>query len=403
MEAESQKRAISKMTTYQLSIVFRRISPDLGAKLIPYCEDIGSLSHILDPSVLARFVNQMEKPNAKKFLEKISESYREEIRSLLRYPTNSAGSLMECKVTLFHPRDTVARVIKMIKKFRGRNLGSIFLIDLDGKLKGRVYLQDIITSDTATTLAELSKNTPCVNEMAPREEIVELVEKNRLSSLPVVVNNDVVLGVIYHESLISLAHEDALNGIQTMVGVSKEEQALSPVWFAVRKRLPWLTINLLTTFLAAFVVGLFEDTIAMITALAILLPVVAGQSGNTGAQSQAVTMRGLALREIRLRHKWQVILKEGSVGGINGIIVGFMCSLSVLFWSGSSALALVIGVAMVLAMVAASLSGAAIPMILTSLGQDPATSSSIVLTTITDIVGFLSFLGLATIFGSYLI
>ncbi|MFP3999957.1 MAG: magnesium transporter [Desulfobacterales bacterium] len=168
-------------------------------------------------------------------------------------------------------------------------------------------------------------------------------------------------------------------------------------WFSVRKRMPWLSINLLTTFAAAAVVGIFENVIAQVTALAILLPVVAGQSGNTGAQALAVTMRGLSLREIRLGHKWRVLTKEGSVGFINGLSVGIMCAIAVFIWSQSLPLALVIGAAMVLAMVAASLSCAAIPMLLTAMGQDPATSSSILLTTITDIVGFLSFLGLAAL------
>ncbi|MFP4453846.1 MAG: magnesium transporter [Desulfobacterales bacterium] len=130
---------------------------------------------------------------------------------------------------------------------------------------------------------------------------------------------------------------------------------------------------------------------------------VAGQSGNTGAQALAVTMRGLSLREIRLRHKWRVLTKEGSVGFVNGLSVGIMCAIAVFIWSQSLPLALVIGSAMVLAMVAASLSCVAIPMLLTAMGQDPATSSSILLTTITDIVGFLSFLGLAALFGQYLI
>jgi magnesium transporter len=170
----------------------------------------------------------------------------------------------------------------------------------------------------------------------------------------------------------------------------------------VRKRLPWLQINLVTAFLAASVVGIFEETIARTTALAVLLPVVAGQSGNTGAQALAVTMRGLALREIRLRHWITVARKEVSVAFVNGIAVALTTSLGVYVWSRSAGIALVIGLSMVISMVAAGLSGAAIPMILTALKQDPAQSSSIVLTTVTDVVGFFSFLGIATMLAGML-
>jgi magnesium transporter len=187
-----------------------------------------------------------------------------------------------------------------------------------------------------------------------------------------------------------------------MVGVSREERALSSVGFAVRKRLPWLQINLATAFLAAAVVGLFEATIAQFTALAVLLPVVAGQSGNTGAQALAVTMRGLTLHEISLREWLRVVVKESSVGMLNGVAVAVVTMAGVYLWSGSSGLSLVIGVAMVLSMTIAGIAGAGVPLVLRALGQDPAQSSSIVLTTVTDVMGFLSFLGLASAFSAVL-
>jgi magnesium transporter len=187
-----------------------------------------------------------------------------------------------------------------------------------------------------------------------------------------------------------------------MVGVSKDERALSSPWFAVKKRLPWMEINLATAFLAAAVVGIFEDTIAQFTALAVLLPVVAGQSGNAGAQALAVTMRGLALREITGRHWFRVMFKEAWVGAANGIAIALTTALGVYLWSGSSGLALVISISMVLSMIAAGISGSLVPIILTRLGQDPAQSSSIILTTVTDVAGFMSFLGIATLLSNLL-
>jgi magnesium transporter len=205
-----------------------------------------------------------------------------------------------------------------------------------------------------------------------------------------------MLGVIRHAALVEAAQEEASVDLQTMVGASRDERALSPSFFAVRRRLPWLQVNLLTAFLASSVVGLFEDTIARFTALAVLLPIVAGQSGNTGAQALAVTMRGLALREVRARHWLRVAAKETSAAAINGLAIALTSCLGVWWWSGSPGLVLVIGLSMLLSMTLAGLSGALIPMALTAARQDPAQASSILLTTVTDVVGFLSFLGIAT-------
>jgi magnesium transporter len=180
-----------------------------------------------------------------------------------------------------------------------------------------------------------------------------------------------------------------------MVGAGKDERALSSAWFSVRKRHPWLQINLLTAFVAAAVVGVFESTIAQFTALAVLLPVVAGQSGNSGSQALAVTMRGLALREIGVNGWQRVLRKEAAAGLLNGIGISAVTALGVYVWSGSPGLSAVISIAMVASMVIAGMSGALIPITMARFGQDPATSSTIVLTTITDVVGFFTFLGTA--------
>lgn len=231
---------------------------------------------------------------------------------------------------------------------------------------------------------------------------MELFGERHFFSLPVVDLDQRLLGVIRNEDIIKASQEDATADLQTMVGANKDERALSPVWFSVRKRLPWLQLNLVTAFLAAFVVGMFESTIAQFTALAVLLPIVAGQSGNTGAQSLAVVIRGLALRDIRPAQWFRVCGKEVYVAFLNGLAVSAAACLAVGIWSRSFGLTLIIGVSMIISMVIAGLSGAAIPIALKAFKQDPAQSSSIVLTTVTDVVGFFSFLGLATVFSSLL-
>ncbi|NNC76494.1 MAG: magnesium transporter, partial [Woeseiaceae bacterium] len=232
---------------------------------------------------------------------------------------------------------------------------------------------------------------------APRKEIVEQLERYRVDSLPVVDVDGRLMGVVRYQRLFDAIESQAIAGMQTMVGASADERALSSATFSVKRRLPWLHINLLTAFLAAAVVGVFESLIAQFTALAILLPVVAGQSGNAGSQALAVTMRGLALREIGLREWRRVLAKEVKVGLIDGFALAVTCGLAVFVWSRSIGLALVIAVAMILSMVAAGISGALVPIMLTRVGQDPATASSIILTTVTDVAGFISFLGTATL------
>jgi magnesium transporter len=228
------------------------------------------------------------------------------------------------------------------------------------------------------------------------------MKQDMVTDLPVIDFDGHLVGVIRQAKLASAIQQETTMDILSMVGASRDERALAPATYSVRKRLPWLQINLLTAFLAASIVGIFEGTIAQYTALAVLLPVVAGQSGNAGAQALAVTMRGLVLREISLRHWPKVVFKEVNVGLMNGLAIAFTTAIGVYFWSKSFGLVMVIVASMVISMVAAGFAGALIPITLQRFGQDPAQSSSIILTTVTDVVGFFSFLGIATLFSSAL-
>ncbi len=320
-----------------------------------------------------------------------------ELTALMTYPSDSAGSLMDPRATTFRP-DTAARdALKQLRALRQR-ISDVFVVDGDGRLIGAVSLQDLAVAEPATALRDLVPGAGvAVPATAPEAEVVATLERSRVTSLPVVDFDGRVIGVIRHQALVRAAQADATADLQTMVGVSREERALSGFGFAVRRRLPWLSINLVTAFAAAAVVGMFEGTIARFTALAVLLPVVAGQSGNTGAQALAVTMRGLALREITPRRWLRVVTKEVLAGGINGLAISLLTGAAVLLWSHSGGLALVIGLAMIVSMTIAAFAGASVPIVLAVFGQDPASASSIILTTVTDVVGFLSFLGLATV------
>ncbi|HEX6313476.1 MAG TPA: magnesium transporter [Gemmatimonadaceae bacterium] len=357
----------------------------------------------LEPAVAAALVSRLDPEAGTARLQGLDPALARELTALLTYPAGVAGAIMDPRVTSFRPDATARQALTRLRALRHKAIHNVFLVDADGRLTGTVGIQDLALAGPATKLEDLALPfPPRVQALAPHEDLIAIVEERKLSSIPVVDISDRLIGVVRHADLLAATQRDATADLQTMVGVSKEERALSSPVFAVRKRLPWLQINLATAFLASAVVALFESTIAQFTALAVLLPVVAGQSGNTGAQALAVTMRGLALREIRVRHWFRVARKELVAGATNGIAVALVTALGVWAWSRSPGLAAVIGGAMVLSMTIAGVAGASVPMALIRLGQDPAAASSIVLTTVTDVMGFLTFLGFATLASGWL-
>jgi magnesium transporter len=379
--------------------IVRRLTLDRAARVVAGLpEDVrravlSSLHHGRSAAMLAR----LDPEERERCLVSLDPALSAELRDLMEYPPETAGSLMDPRVTSFRPDATTRDVVRRLRRFRDRRVQDVFLVDAEGRLLSSVSLETIVLADDDARLDSLVSRAPVsVQAIASRDEVIETFEAHRIGSLPVVDVDGHLVGVLRQRELVQAAQESASASAVTMVGASEQERALSSPLFAIQKRLPWLQINLLTAFLAAAVVGLFEETIASVTALAVLLPVVAGQSGNTGAQALAVTMRGLALREVRTHHWLRVVTKEALAGAGNGVAVALTTALAVYVWSRSWGLSLVIGSSMILSMTLAGLSGAAIPMALTALRQDPAQSSSIILTTVTDVVGFFSFLGIAT-------
>jgi len=352
----------------------------------------------LDPGTAATLLSRLDEVRRQRLVALLDPALATELGELMKYPPDVAGGFMDPRVTTFRPHTTAREALTRIRGLRNQRIQDVFLVDEEGRLTGAIGLHDLALAEPGTRLESIATARPVrVQAMAPREDVVAIAESGQVASVPVVDLDDRLLGVIRPGDLVAATQEAASADIQTMVGVSPDERALSRPSFAVRKRLPWLQINLATAFLAAAVVGMFEHTIAQFTALAVLLPVVAGQSGNTGAQALAVTMRGLALREIRVRHWARVGGKELIVGAVNGLAVAAVTALGVYIWSDSAGLAAVMGVSMVCSMIVAGLAGASVPMALTVMGQDPAAASSIILTTVTDVMGFLTFLGFATL------
>mgnify|MGYP005849109951 CR=1 FL=1 len=367
-------------------------------------EDKRSLLLSMDLSSCVQLLTLLEPDERGAFMALLPDTSAGEIRELLDYPANTAGRIMDTKIMLFHESSSVGSVLEQIKENRTAYHRRIYITDKNNTLKGQVDIESLFFSDATLPVERLLTPVQAsVSPLDPVDEVAEQLSWHKINVLPVIDVHGRLLGVIRGAGAIEALQGDMAGDLQSMVGASREERALSSSWFAVKKRQGWLQINLLTGFLAASVVSLFEGTISQFTALAILMPIAAGQSGNTGAQALAVTMRGLTLREVTTRHWFRVMAKEAGAGVVNGIAVAITCAIGVFFWSDSTGLALVIALAMVISMTIAGIAGALVPIVLKKLGQDPAQSSSIILTTVTDVTGFMSFLGIAALLSNLLV
>jgi magnesium transporter len=380
------------------------VEPHLAAKVVLALPDKSAREEVaaIEPVRAVAILGWMNDEKREAMLDGLDPGLARELRQMAEYPVETAGRLMDPRALGFRPGTTAQQALSKLRQVSERRISDIFVTDDEHHLAGRVSLQALAVAAPSALLETLMHPAIAVQAVDPQDEVVEKFTSRRLASLPVVDFEGRLLGVIRHDRLAATAQEDAAGDMQAMVGASRQERALSPVSFAVKKRLPWLEINLVTAFLAASVVGFFEGTIARFTALAVLMPVVAGQAGNTGAKALAVTLRGLAMREIRVAQWPRVVRKEASEALFNSIAVSLTTAAGVFVWSRSPGLALVIGASMILSMIAAGTAGVLVPTTLTRFGQDPAQSSSIILTTVTDIVGFGSFLGIATVLSGLL-
>jgi magnesium transporter len=318
------------------------------------------------------------------------------LRELLRFSAETAGGIMEPQVTSIAVDLTAHEAIQVLRRAPRQTLYYLYVTDRDGKLVGILQMRDLLLAQPSDPVSALISHTLfTIPASMDREEVTTLMRQQRFLAVPVVDEDGRLLGVVRYDRALDTAQQEAFEDLQKLVGAGGDERALSPVSVVVRKRLPWLYVNLLTAFLASSVVGMFESTLAAMTALAVLLPIVSGQGGNSGSQTLAVMIRGLALREILPGSARRVLLKELFAAILNGVAIAVVTSAAVYLWSRNLGVSTVIGLAMVVNMALAGLAGASIPLALRRLGRDPAQSSSIFLTTVTDTVGFASFLGLA--------
>lgn len=385
--------------------VLTAMTPSIAARVVLALPEpvVQAVFEQMAPSIAAHLLDHLKSDDRAAILSRLPRHLVTELQTYLEYPSDSVGRVMDPRVIALPQDVTVGEAVERVRQSATRQDHDVYIIDRSQHLVGSLSLRDLLLLPVHVRLEEVANRTlPSIHPLESRESLLDLFSTSQRLTIPVTDLDHQLLGVVRNQEIFRAGQEELTADMQTMVGASKDERALSPVWFSVRKRLPWMQINLLTAFLAASVVGMFESIIAQFTALAVLLPVVAGQSGNSGAQSLAVVMRGLALRDIRPSQWLRVSGKELSVSFLNGIAVAVTTCLGVYLWSRSGGLTFIIGVSMVIAMCMAGLSGALIPIGLRAINQDPAQSSSIILTTVTDVVGFFSFLGLAVLFADML-
>lgn len=380
---------LERLTPNKASSILERLDPERRRELLA----------VMPPRTASLLLQHLEENKREETLTHLPEKVARQIRELMYYPPDTAGGMMEPRVTSIPFDLTVQAAVAHFRKAPRQTLYYLYVTDRDGKLIGVLNMRDLLLASPRDRIESLVyKEILSVPATMGRDEVITLIRRHRFLALPVIDQEARLIGVIRHDEALRAGQLEAFENMQKMVGAGGDERALSPVITVIKRRLPWLYVNLLTAFLAAAVVGLFEGTIQKVTALAVLLPIVSGQGGNTGAQALAVVMRGLALREIISGTAKRVIGKEVLAGLFNGVAIAIGTAVAVWLWSKNYGLGLVIFLSMIVNMVAAGLSGAAIPLALKALNRDPAQSSSIFLTTVTDCVGFASFLGFAVIF-----
>jgi magnesium transporter len=328
-----------------------------------------------------------------------------QINDLLQYPEDTAGGIMQTEVIAVSEDLQIAEAIEMLRR-EEENLPNgifyIYVVDAEYRLRGVLRVRDLLFSPPNRKIRDIMvPEVRSVSVHADQEEIAHLFRAYGFSAMPVVDDFQRLRGVVTADDVFDIVEEEATEDMQRMVGLSGEESAETPWMHSVRNRLPWLFFNLGTAFLAGWVVSLFESTIAKYAVLAVFLPIIAGQGGNAGTQTLTIMVRSIALGELPEKHHHAILVKEIIVGLLNGLAIGIIVGAVSWLWKNDFILGVITFAAMVLNMIAAGVAGVVIPLGLKALRIDPALASAIMLTTVTDVVGFFLFLGLAAVVLTY--
>lgn len=339
-------------------------------------------------------------------LAKVSKPQRERIEHLRTYPAKSAGSLMTSQMITLKEHLTAQEAIDQIRERAAESefVFYIYVINDHDVFVGVVPLRRLITAPTERMISQIMITDPvAVFSTDDQEEVAVMTAMYDLLAVPVVDEHFHLLGVITVDDVIDVLQDEATEDMYLMQGLSGEDRVYSPMSTSVRKRMPWMLLNLCTALTASLVIGLFEASIAQVVVLAIFMPVVAGVGGNGGTQTLTVITRAIALGELTFAEGRVAILKQTIIGLVVGVGVGTLTGVVAWLWKGNPVLGIVLCVAMLVNLTIAGFAGAAVPLLLKSLNLDPALGGGVLVTTFTDVFGFMAFLGLATKFIHYLV
>ena len=354
----------------------------------------------LDIDDLADLVEDLPDTVIDEVLKSMDRENRERLEQVLSFDEDTAGRLMNPDVVTVRTDTTVDVVLRYLR-LRGElpeHTDHIYVVSRRHQYLGRIALQALLTHEASTPINQLlDDEQPAIDVGESAEEVARQFSDHDWISAPVVDDNNILLGRITIDDVVDIIREQAEHQALGAAGLDEEEDMFSPVRRAFRRRMLWLSINLATAFIAASVVGEFEGTIKRLVALAVLMPIVAGMGGNAGTQVLALMIRGLALGQIGRSNARVLLWKEVRVALINGLVLGTLLGIIVFVWYRDLPLSLVIATALTINLCSAALGGVLVPLTLKRMGFDPALAGGVILTTVTDVMGFFSFLGLATL------
>lgn len=399
--------------------VFRLLSPEHAGDVLSELDDptLLDLVRALDEQEVSRILDQMPsdqvvevveelpKEEAEKILDLMEEEKSEEVQELLEYDEGTAGRLMSTTLVAVHEGTTVAQAIDHIRKSAsGDGAFYLYVIDDHEHLVGLVPLHRLLTADPATPVRLIrDEDVESVSVDTDQEDVARLVERYNLREVPVVDSGHRLLGTISVDDVIDVIREEATEDIQRLGGVGGDETVLDPPRAVLLTRLVWRLINLGTACLAASVIGLFETSIQALATLAVFMPIVASMGGIGTTQTATVVVRGIALGDMTAGVLMRVLRKELWLAATTGLVTGLVVAAIAYLWKGQALLALLLGLALCLNMLVAAVVGTLVPIALKTFRVDPAIASSVIITTFTDVFGFFSFLGLATLLIRFLL
>lgn len=353
----------------------------------------------LDIDDLADILNDLPDTVIREVLASMSRQDRERLEQVLSYPEDSAGGLMDPNVITIR-RDVSLDVVLRFLRARGdlpTVFDQLFVVSRDGSFRGILRLSELLTQDPSTTVEELMETPPAVIpvDMSASQVTTEF-EHHDLVSAPVVDADNRLVGRITIDDVVDVIREEAEHSVLTMAGLDEEDDIFAPVAKSSVRRWIWLGVNLVTALLAAWVLGRFEPTLEQLVATAVLFPVVMSMGGIAGTQTLTLMIRGMATGQVNPRNTAFMFRKELAVGALNGLVFSLLLALIAWYWYGDMELGLVMGFAIIANLLAGALAGVLVPLILKRMSIDPALAGGVVLTTVTDVVGILAFVGLAT-------